>query len=1142
MALARSTADLLLAALDVLASPDDCARAARALDSGSKVYIRTCGNREHSKRSVRVLPGKPGLAPRIYCHACGGESWSASKLATVAGIDATSYGRERKRRAPVPPKPRGPVLDAAKMWKGLRAGADGGEALRYLVKRWSSRKLAEAAIDAGAIGFDPRAIDYALRFPLYEATAKSWAPVSFMRRRLVDVADDGAKSKRASNDSMGLSDGTHVLLGDAASKAVATDARLYVAEGDIDAALLMALREQDYIHGGVVGLPGNSEKALAKLARLARSAGLVREVVVCTDPDRAGAKYLVDACNAFKGFTVLRPAFPRGMDLTDILHADGGDPTRLLAYLDQAHEPFRRIEAGAGAHANVLEEQGRKLAELLRGAIVELAQTPVAERPDSPIIVTTPPGLGKSHVAVAVISEMDLAGLDAHLALGYPTRALTHEKYLELKANGQDPYLLPTTFDDCDKPWRLPARAKQVHVTCGGCPKFECPVRERPRVAAASRLVIGTIEALRRAREIGYLHESVVYISDDPGGYESTEAVTLEHIDTLRDEPAVRGFDFLKNAEFNAAMNAIAAVMSNGDAWQSAFTSQERARWLAAVNTALASWPEDKHFPDAEAADAGHWDNHPSWTALCAIRTALSTPNSGTIDKQTLRVTGWSSAWTAGGLVLDATVAHDVAMIGSGGTARIISVDAPMHPETRLYAKATQNATHKTWGCHPERAVRAVAHDLAQVSRRYGLKANAKIGIVGPAVGEAKDHKGQYTGFLRADLADVFRDRLRELGLADLVADSYPYLHHGNTRSKNDLEGCDVVAAYQTAINLDALKAGARALEVSAEVYTHARADAEAVQAIGRARAVRHARTVLFYHNRYTAPPAVGAVWKPIPSVVIDETLAAAARGFGLLTSNVDIWDAYVEVAPQVIDDKGFRTLRSLRDSLWAKCPNPYKINGLQTDLYISDRRQERRDVARLRAAGFDVLTYDLPRAAVYGAGTGGRPFAVSVIRDSEAHRILDALLARPPKAAPEPELAAVVPMVRGTVTRGLAALGLPDNEMRGHDWHEEPTPMKHHNDSPAPIGTFGFVTPDTRTDDAEPPSPRTVELCKQWLASSWPQRVTDSYALKHLVEQWCGEYIPNGALLAAAIELDIPVQRDSGQNGRLVPGLLMAG
>jgi hypothetical protein len=36
------------------------------------------------------------------------------------------------------------------------------------------------------------------------------------------------------------------------------------------------------------------------------------------------------------------------------------------------------------------------------------------------------------------------------------------------------------------------------------------------------------------------------------------------------------------------------------------------------------------------------------------------------------------------------------------------------------------------------------------------------------------------------------------------------------------------------------------------------------------------------------------------------------------------------------------------------------------------------------------------------------------------------------------------------------------------------------------------------------------------------------SYHLKHLVEKWSNEYIPNGALIAAVIHLGIPYEKHS--------------
>jgi len=58
--------------------------------------------------------------------------------------------------------------------------------------------------------------------------------------------------------------------------------------------------------------------------------------------------------------------------------------------------------------------------------------------------------------------------------------------------------------------------------------------------------------------------------------------------------------------------------------------------------------------------------------------------------------------------------------------------------------------------------------------------------------------------------------------------------------------------------------------------------------------------------------------------------------------------------------------------------------------------------------------------------------------------------------------------------------------------------------------------------------------LCCKWLSLCGSRKtinmnIGSSYALKHEVERWSGEYITNGAFVAAVIHLGIPFKRYSG-------------
>jgi hypothetical protein len=66
-----------------------------------------------------------------------------------------------------------------------------------------------------------------------------------------------------------------------------------------------------------------------------------------------------------------------------------------------------------------------------------------------------------------------------------------------------------------------------------------------------------------------------------------------------------------------------------------------------------------------------------------------------------------------------------------------------------------------------------------------------------------------------------------------------------------------------------------------------------------------------------------------------------------------------------------------------------------------------------------------------------------------------------------------------------------------------------------------------------EPPDSNQVELAKAWIEDNVSPRKTirktvSSYALKHMCEQDCGEYVGNGAFIQAALDLGYRAQ-DNG-------------
>jgi hypothetical protein len=83
-------------------------------------------------------------------------------------------------------------------------------------------------------------------------------------------------------------------------------------------------------------------------------------------------------------------------------------------------------------------------------------------------------------------------------------------------------------------------------------------------------------------------------------------------------------------------------------------------------------------------------------------------------------------------------------------------------------------------------------------------------------------------------------------------------------------------------------------------------------------------------------------------------------------------------------------------------------------------------------------------------------------------------------------------------------------------------------------LTAFGLCTPGDENFDRTPPDPREVEICKRWLRRNAAPRKTmnprsHSYCLKHVVERAAGNYVTNGALISAAIEIGYRCKRIRG-------------
>jgi hypothetical protein len=80
----------------------------------------------------------------------------------------------------------------------------------------------------------------------------------------------------------------------------------------------------------------------------------------------------------------------------------------------------------------------------------------------------------------------------------------------------------------------------------------------------------------------------------------------------------------------------------------------------------------------------------------------------------------------------------------------------------------------------------------------------------------------------------------------------------------------------------------------------------------------------------------------------------------------------------------------------------------------------------------------------------------------------------------------------------------------------------------PGDVTASGLPTRET-LDEGPPPRPE-VDTCRHWLSTrprtANVRKAAYSYRLKHEVESWAGDYVSNGALIVAAIEMGIAVRR----------------
>jgi hypothetical protein len=90
--------------------------------------------------------------------------------------------------------------------------------------------------------------------------------------------------------------------------------------------------------------------------------------------------------------------------------------------------------------------------------------------------------------------------------------------------------------------------------------------------------------------------------------------------------------------------------------------------------------------------------------------------------------------------------------------------------------------------------------------------------------------------------------------------------------------------------------------------------------------------------------------------------------------------------------------------------------------------------------------------------------------------------------------------------------------------------------------GLDGDKRPDfdaRRADLLSPVALTTFQTARTWLElvpkRMKPNRRCSSYAVKHVIEKWTGQYVDNGSMIAAAVALDIEIARcPSGINAWL--------
>lgn len=83
-------------------------------------------------------------------------------------------------------------------------------------------------------------------------------------------------------------------------------------------------------------------------------------------------------------------------------------------------------------------------------------------------------------------------------------------------------------------------------------------------------------------------------------------------------------------------------------------------------------------------------------------------------------------------------------------------------------------------------------------------------------------------------------------------------------------------------------------------------------------------------------------------------------------------------------------------------------------------------------------------------------------------------------------------------------------------------------------IGPLGIVTSDTGSDVPTAIPQKEIDLCRQWLsrASVAHPPQFSSFWVKHVVENWAGQNISNGALIVAAHQAGFEIAKPADEPG----------